>query len=130
MKILNLNNDGQIVTESVNLSTLQQKLNDVENMAQFNKGPGYENISGAHMCASLDMLLKKLQNDVYADKLSDISDRKLAGYLPYIQQSLYLADELSQKAAALNEAAKNARDIVKAIKSALEDAADTHINLG
>lgn len=130
MEILNLNNDKQIVIESVNVSTLQQKLNDVENMAQFNKGPGYEAISGAQMCASLDILLKKLENDVYADKLADISDRRLAGYIEDIKQSFYLADELSRKAAALNAAAESAREVAKAIKSALEDATDTHINLG
>lgn len=115
--------------ESVNDSMYEKQVQEIKREASFNNGPGYETISGAYLSTSLQILIQFL-SDLDEDASAIVNnDRYLTKYIEASNSIIKIADDLSDKAMSLHQAAKAAKDLVKQIKSDIEKSTDTYINL-
>ncbi len=112
-----------------NIETYKTAFNDIVTRASFGNGPGYETISGAYLSTSLQILIQLL-SDLDGDVSAIVNnERYLTKYIEASSSIIEIADDLSDKAMSLHQAAKAAKDLVKQIKSDIEKSTDTFISL-
>lgn len=94
--------------------------------AQFNKGPGYESISGAAMMSSIEVIL----NMIDRDGVTKLSANRLSFYIMLLKQAYYDVEAIRSKSSQLLSAANDAKRMLDSIRDDLGEINDVTIKLG
>ena len=118
-----------IESGNVNFSRFETELKSIKQTASFGRQHGFELIGGGDLYTTVEALLTRLVSDNAEEHLSDLSNVELEQYVDRMKQIIQCADDLSNKAIALQTAAQQCKDLVKQIKVELENEIDTYISI-